>query len=292
MIDGIKLFFIATEDEIRNLKSFIDFTSKVVIDTGDIIGTTEVGYYRNLKFTLRKGFALTIQGSLHKAFNNGINHNRFYYSDCLEAIQSLCAELGIAAERLKVQRVEFGVNVYEPDISFDTIENNLLLHKLTPFKPYVRRNRNIGFVCEHQRYALKIYDKSLQENLEEATLRLEYKVQNIQHLKSIGIKTLLDLTDRDKLQRICAKICKDFSYILMDNCEGVEKCDLTIKEYPFYYKARNVRYWKRLVEKYSLSTYTSHRRRFKKLVYKYTHQDLAVSISEMFFENWQKLLSY
>ncbi len=291
MIDGIKLYKELTKDEIVFLKLFIDFTSKVVIETAEIIGSKEIGYYRELKFTLRKGYALTIQGSLHKAFNNGINYNQFTFSDCIKAIGQLTQEIKIDAKLLKVQNVEFGVNVFEPIISFDTIDNNLLLHKLTIFKPYVRYNKNIGFECKHQQYSLKIYDKSMQENLDERVLRLEYRVTNMILLKSIGIRWLSDLKSKSKLEKIGKKVSAEFLHILMDDCYLMEKQDLTMKDHLFYYKARNVRYWKRLSKEYSKSTYTSHRRRFKRIVNKYSNQDLAENISNLFVENWNNILS-
>lgn len=291
MIDGIKMYKEVTKEEVSFLKSIIDFASKVVIETAEIIGSSEIGYYRGLKLTLRKGYALTIQGSLHKAFNNGINYNQFTFSNCIRAIELLTEEIGIDADLLKVQNVEFGVNVFEPIVSFDTIDNNLLLHKLTPFKPYVRYNQNIGFECKHQQYSLKIYDKSMQENLDDNVLRLEYKVTNMILLKSIGIKWLSDLRSKNKLEKVGNKIGSEFLHILMDNCYLMEKQDLTMKDHLFYYKARNVRYWKRLSKEYSKSTYTSHRRRFKRIVNKYSNQDLAENISNLFIENWSNILS-
>lgn len=117
--------------------------------------------YRGLKISIRGGRNVTIQGSLHKAFNNGINHNDFYYEDFLNAIQIITNELVVDVEDLIIQRIEFGVNIYNSKLPFSTIENNLLLHRLNPFMTYLKGNIVMGFYCKRQRYELKIYDKSI-----------------------------------------------------------------------------------------------------------------------------------
>jgi hypothetical protein len=289
MIDSIKLFTVINEQKYNYLKSFIDFTSKVNLETSEIIGSTEIGYYRVLKITLRKKYALTIQGSLHKAFNNGVNYNDFTYLDYANAVKTLCNELQIEAEEFTIQRIELGVNIQSPILSFSTIESNLLLHKLTPFSTFIKDNKIFGYYCKHQRFCIKIYDKSAQENLENEVLRLEYKVTKMQHLKAISIKKLTDVLDKSKIEKVRQLILKDFSYILMDNCEVIEKCTLPPKESNFYLKARDVKYWKRLKTNFSQSTCTTHQRKFKRLIKNYAKQDLTIVLNEMLTQKWQIL---
>lgn len=289
MIDSIKLFSVANEHRVTHLKSKVDFTSKVNLETSEIIGSTEIGYYRGLKITLRKKYALTIQGSLHKAFNNGINYNDFTYLDYANAVKTLCNELQIEAEEFTIQRIELGVNIQSPTLTFSTIESNLLLHKLTPFSTFIKDNKIFGYYCKHQRFCIKIYDKSAQENLENEVLRLEYKVTKMQHLKSIGIKKLTDILDKSKIEKVHQLILKDFSYILMDNCEMIEKCTLPPKESNFYLKARDVKYWKRLKTNFSQSTCTTKQRKFKKIINTYAKQDLTSVLTNMLSNKWQIL---
>lgn len=289
MVDGFKGFAVVAEQTITHLKTFIDFTSKVNLDTSEIIGSTEIGYHRGLKFTLRKKYSLTIQGSLHKAFNNLNNYNDFTYTDYVNAIKILTQEIGIEASELKIQNIEFGVNIPNPVLTFPRIESNLLLHKLTPFLPYSKDNKIFGYYCKHQRFSLKIYDKSKQENLVFPVLRLEYKVIKIEHLKAFGIKMLTDVLDNNKIEKVHQLILKDFSHIVMDNCEVLEKCTLPPKENNFYLKARDVKFWKRLKTNFSQSTCTSNQRKFKKLINNYAKQDLTTVLTSILTEKWQFL---
>lgn len=288
-MDGSKIFTVVGEQKTTHLRTLIDFTTKVNLDTSEIIGSTEIGYYRGLKFSLRKKYALTIQGSIHKAFNNGINHNDFTYLDYSNAIQMLSDELQIDAEDFTIQRIEFGVNIQKPILSFSKIENNLLLHKLTPFAPYTKDNKIFGYYCNHQRFAIKIYDKSGQENLDYEVLRLEYKITKMQHLKAIGIKKLIDVLDKEKIEKVHQLILKDFSHILMDNCEVLERCRLPLKESNFYLKARDVKFWKRLKTNFSQSTCTTNQRKFKRLINNYAKQDLTRVLNDMLTQKWQIL---
>lgn len=285
MIDGIKLFCVASPDEIAYLQSIIDFTAKVSTNTGEVNEYRLTGRYRYFDVSIVAGNRLTIQGSIHRSFRNGINHDDFTFSDLKQAIKAIGNELSIDESRLLIQRIEVGVNVRGSPVNYTSLEKNVLIYKNQPFTEVYRGN---GLLSVHQRFSLKIYNKSNIEKLPFEIIRFELKITKAIHFKSTGIRTLKDLCTKAKLEQLGAIYLRHFQGILMDNHAAMAICELTRKENDFYLKAQNPKYWKHL----STSMSTSSKRRFRALLQKYTKQDLACIVADIITSQWEHLITH
>ncbi|OJX28726.1 MAG: hypothetical protein BGO86_15560 [Chryseobacterium sp. 36-9] len=293
MIDGVKLFFVANDEELQQLKHRIEFTGNFSETTGEIKNRF-FAKNTSLTITIAGDRNVTIQGSLHKYYFNGDNSTDFTFSDLKSAINNLCNELNIDANKIRIQRLEFGFNIRDSPINYDEIEDNLIGYKLQPFEPYKIDGKNFGYHCQLQRFEIKIYDKSIQTGLGESVLRFEYKVFKMKHIEKIGIRFLSDLLNENKLKSLFKAFMKDFSNVKMDNNaemdELIDAEKIPYKEAVFYLKARNPKYWTSIKKKYKSSTLTSHKRRFEKILKKYTTENYNSRITSILNQKFQDLM--
>jgi|GEM_PF-3963031 len=291
MIDGIKLFFSANEAEINNLKSIFNFSGSYSTQTGEVFNQRLTAYYRHFTISITANHNVTIQGSLHKSFNRGINYDFFTHSQLKNAVDTISAELNIDASRIKIQRIEAGVNVRFSPITYESIEHNAIMYKFKPFGEYKIQRLSFGIYAEQQRYTLKIYNKSKQEHLPFDLIRFELKIVKSEHLKPTGIKTLDDLKNKSKMDALGLLMNNHFKDILMDNYREMAQCKLTSKELKLYLQGNNPQYWKRLKCDSSKSTVTSRLRSFKLLIKNHANVVLTDVIVNTISYEWQHLLS-
>ncbi|WP_374440265.1 hypothetical protein [Epilithonimonas sp.] len=293
MIDGIKLFFVATDRELQKLKQKIEFTGNFSETTGEIKNRF---YAKNnsLEIIIIGDRNVIIQGSLHKYYFNGDNSRDFTFNNLKSAISNLCDELNVDANKIKVQRLEFGINIRGSPISYDEMEENLISYKLQPFEPYKIDGKNFGYHCKLQRFDIKIYDKGIQTRLNESIVRFEYKIFKMKHIEKIGISFFSDLANEYKLKALFEAFMRDFSNVRMDNKsemdELISKKKIPYRDAIFYMKARNPNYWTSIKKKYKSSTLTSHKRRFERILKKYTIKNLNLCITHILNQKFQDLM--
>lgn len=191
MVDFIKCWLkhIDVNELFKNV--YLDFKADFTYNTGEIDGK-KVAVYKNLKFIINKGRA-TLQGSLHKYKNNGEhNFDDFTLVDLLQVLQDLKVKFGIDLSNCVLENLEIGVNVIS-EIMCYLILNNLMYHHGIIFKDPNIKNSNYK-IAEHQRYSVKIYDKSLQYrrkyNIQSEILRIEIHFNKMADLNKVGIHTL------------------------------------------------------------------------------------------------------
>lgn len=293
MIDGIKLFFRATEKEIEELIRKLEFIGNFSITTGEIKNRFKAKS-NSIEITIIDNKNVEIQGSLHKYFFNGDNSRDFTFSQLKDAINRLCNELNIEVQKIKIQRLEIGVNVRGSPIGFDEVEDNLISYKLQPFEPYKIYGKNFGYHSKLQRFEIKIYDKGVQSGLDENVLRFEYKILKMIHIKKIGIRFLSDLMNKNKLTSLFEAFIRDFSNVRMDNKsemdELIKQNKIPFHDAVFYLKARNPKYWISLKRTQKSSTITSHRRRFERILNQYTSKNLTLCITNILKQKFQHLM--
>ena len=244
MIDFLKI-----EVTFSNIQSLVnndhlDFYTRMFENTGIIQNYPKTAEYKNMKFILKKNNYLRVQGSLHKFVNNGINYDDFTYSSLKDGILELSEITGIKPEDATIRNIEFGVNI-NTDLSPHYYLNRMISYKGIPLDRMQAKSRYIGKDCYLQHYGIKIYNKGFQCDLPDHILRFEVKVVRMIMLKKIGIYSLKDLLDKDKLEKLKNLLLKIFNNILFyDPDLDTEK--LTKREKQLYELGKNPLYWEEL----------------------------------------------
>jgi hypothetical protein len=203
-IDFIKCQIIRLNPELLLNNTILDFRSLVNRDTGEF-KPKRVAMYKNIKITIVDSGFIEFSGSIHKYLNNGIhNYDDFTYSGYKVALNRIYEDFGILPENMKIQNLEYGVNIIPP-IKSNLILNNCFLHKKqTISKPINTRNGHY-IQAEHKgNYYLKVYDKAKQYrplnhvlNGQEI-LRIEVKQIRWNKYRKDGIYNLDDFNKCDK----------------------------------------------------------------------------------------------
>lgn len=262
MIDGIKICIMRSDvPDLRTvLADRMEFfkTNPITGEEVKIKGTVD-----GLDITFTPQVVL-ISGSLHKYFNNRKqngwqNYNDFYYEDLQWAINDLQCRFGFLAERARIQRIEFGVNIDIGKSPTEFLAQNVICHK------WKGRNRTEEFdgkgyftSYKHSQYVMKIYDKGRQYELDKESLRVEVNVLKMAEIKNTGIKTLDDLLDKRKLvklKRRLVKRAKDF--LVVDDFKIKDFPAETIKQ---LLEKTNAQYWNSLART-NYSNTTKYRRK-------------------------------
>lgn len=285
MIDGIKFGCPITQDEYLMLKNKYEFSLQVNHNTG-VVSNKEITEYLGLKLTIIANKYCIIQGSIHKAFSGGVNYTDFNYSDVIIAVAKIESDLNITAERFKIQRIEFGVNIRNPILDYNKIFSNAITYKGDPFN---QMKNEIGIECEKQRFKIKIYDKSRQEGLNINLIRIELKIIKSEHLKQIRISSLFDITDKTKMELAGNLLVNSFKDILMDN-DKIDICKLSEKEKKVYLNGRNPKFWKHLKIEKRMSTYISAKKTFTRIIDRHTKENLTNELQYMIAEKWNYLI--
>jgi hypothetical protein len=289
MLDGIKLLCLIYSIEYKFLKTKFEFNFEVNSYTGELIDNKETSLFYGLKLLLIAKKYLVISGSFHKAFSGGINYNDFPYSKVCSAIQLLEKELMISSNRFKIQRFEFGVNIREPPLSYERIRKNVIVYKGDAFNRMEDNKKCIGIECKKQRYTLKIYSKSLQENLIEDILRVELRIVKLEHVKKLNVRTLSDFLDSNKMRNLGFLLSKTLKEILMDN-DKMDSKFLPHDKQDFYTKCKNPKYWEQLIFEKKYTRYSREKKKFISIMYEQTNENLTIELQNIVEKQWEKLL--
>lgn len=160
---------------------------------------------------------LFVKTSVHKLFNlqnfgEGHNYDRFTYNKLMESIKIIERDLNIRGDQLIVRNIEFGLNIKIQKEPRQFIESNIISFK--DKTPNIQNNfEGSGFLSRYylKEYELKIYDKSMQYNLDQHVLRVEMKTHRMSKVKMSGISFLSDLGNK--------AILKNLMDILLKHCQ-------------------------------------------------------------------------
>lgn len=269
MIDWIRIKVLGTSalSMINHLSLSGDFVIEAT--TGDVIKQT-IKYNEFITINIRRNNYVTIVGSIHKSYQKG-NYNRFTYSDLKKALNNLCNDLRILKSDCKITRIEFGVNIFNPELGFDTIYQNALCYRGEPFNTMRYSKDVFGLAIELSRYVLKIYSKSKQISkskilVSDEILRYEIRIKNSIHLKSIGITTLEDVFDKAKIKMVNELLIAPLQFILFDDADiNFNNSEINLKN--FLLQVRIPKFWS-FIKTQGMSQYNSKKYSFQTILKK------------------------
>lgn len=271
-------------------QSGLEFDSLLNHTTGEISGR-KIAEHHFCKITIYESGTVYFSGSVHKLWNSlndvkgpnqtdleqhgspGFNGNQFSLMEFYKVREYLESLFNCKASQMVIKNIEFGVNIktlFDPDFYI----KGLLYHIGVPFE---FRYRGSYAQAVHQRYILKIYNKSKQYGLKDHTLRFEIKVVKTREIISTGITTMAD---------ICPETQESAAKLLLKRFDEVVHYDYTInKQLLSKHQKRlnsdyaNPRFWMELKPNFR----SRHKKRLQEITFKYSeniHAELRRQIIE------------
>ncbi|MCF1421040.1 hypothetical protein [Mangrovimonas futianensis] len=205
MIDYTKILILGVDtDRLLNLP-YLDFKSELNERTGEL-STFKTAIYHTCKIRVFDSGIVIFSGSIHKLHNSlnnlpkncykrftekGYNANLFTIKEIFEIRERLQQLFKVPLKNMLFQNIEFGVNiitVFNPN----EFLRGLLMHNGKPFE--FRYNDHYAQV-KHQRYIIKVYNKSHLYNMPFNVIRLEIKLMKAIEIIKTGIKTFEDVNN-------------------------------------------------------------------------------------------------
>ncbi len=245
--------------------------------------------YKGIEFRIYETGSVYLLGSLHKFWNNGAhNYNDFKFKSLIDVLIELRTKFNILPEMLRLQSIEFGVNI-QPPCKTGRIIDYCFIHKSKPFGEISTRDEGKYFQVEHSQYLIKIYDKRKHYSnkgfrIDNDILRFEIKFLKMEKLNKKGIFTLKDL-----LKFGLHNIYPEF---LVDEWQNILFYDFTInkKENNQLLNYKNPLYWKELIENKRNSALNKHRSKLKEITSRYS-ENLQIQISDLIERKSKELTS-
>lgn len=251
MIDYVKILL---EDvDIERLLGLPELEFKFEVSITGEYSKKKTAEYHFCKIVVYESGIALFKGSIHKMWNSlnnikapnfdkrseykGYNGNLFSINNIIEIRKHLKRLFNCNAKQMIFKNIEFGVNT-TPLFDPQTFIKGLLFHHGKLFE--YRFNRCFAQI-KHQRYFIKIYNKSNQYGMSKCTLRIELKVVKTEDIKRTGIKTFDDVDEVTigKAQELLFKRFNEVIYYDYTIC----KEGLTIRELNVLDKYSNPRYW-------------------------------------------------
>ncbi|MBP1840401.1 hypothetical protein [Formosa algae] len=252
MIDYVKILFNNVDVNYLCSLPFLDFETVVNSNTGEL-STKKTANYHFCKIVIYESEIVLFTGSIHKFYNSikevkapnykengtykGFNGNQFNINNIIEVRQHLKTLFNCKPHQMIFQNIEFGINstpVFNPQLFI----KGLLFHKGKLFE--FKYNEHFSQV-KHQRYLLKIYNKSNQYQMKENTLRVELKIIKTEFLKETGIRTFEDVSVQT-MNKAKELLLKAFDEVVYYDYT-VEKKNLTERQKVSLKLFSNPRYW-------------------------------------------------
>ncbi len=275
-VDFIKGELINFDSSLLLGNGLLEFEEVRNMNTGEVYRKVEAKY-KGLTFTVFIEGKAFIQGSLHKYWNDGFhNHNQFTESKFQKMLERLCGELSIHPRNIRIQQLEFGLNIAPPADSNDILEG-CIRHKNKEFN--VDRSASMFYKqVEHDKYKLKIYNKAVQYDLPDENLRIEVNYKNWSQFRRLGIHTLQDFIDYNG---------EIFVTDLLAQWDSVYFYDPTIKT-DKYIHYRDALYWSDLRKSKTRTTIKKHKDRLDRIGLE-EGNGLKNEISRLLIENLNSL---
>jgi len=309
MIDGITIQTRIDDFEIWKELTLIQFSNPINIDTGEMrtkkrkdqivtifrgkwetfeLKVTEVKYIK----TASKIFYLKVKGSLHKNHFYGKNFQPFNWVDLQTQIHHICETLIIDPNKAQISTIEVGVNIVTPFNVTTFLKANVIDYKGKQFKRY-KADRNgveLGLFCDLSQYQVKLYDKGLQNNLENNLMRFEKRFLRMQILKNKGVLYLSDLLDIQKVKKLKPLIVDSWKNVLIYDIENSKGLNNALgSDYELVLKGKNPRYWEE-IKSIKRDRYNYQRGKFKNIVLKYgsNYHSIVLDLVE---KEWESLFN-
>ncbi len=273
MFDGIKIQDVSVCVDTLLTNDRLTFGSLVDGQTGAILNPTRRSFDRGLTFRLiprrtGHGYRVEVKGSLHKYHNNGQhNADQFTVNDLLLTLDQLVRQYGFDLFSSKINNVEFGVNLELP-FPVSHVLKNLICYKNQPFA-LDHRSDTPYYVCNLQRYAVKLYDKGKQRGLTCNLLRVEVRVKKMEYFNGTGVRliTLVDLLNVANYGPLGALLVGTFNEILFDD-PTIDPNALTPRQKTIYQDGRNPRFWQ-MPDNLTFRQANTHRQKLSRAKWRY-----------------------
>ncbi len=228
-----------------------------------------------------------VEGSIHHYYNvlrgnDSVNWDDFTRLDLYDTLHEFSERFGLCMKTMRIENVEFGVNLRLPDgwAVPDTLRQ-LIAYKTIPFKNVALKKPGWYVEAILGDYYIKAYDKSAHQNQPEPILRFEVKARRMK--KTPTINYLSDLLDTAKLDTLGKLLVKTF-----EGCFWAEPFDiaqLSISERGLVERAHRVDTWKAMSrnQRYELRT------KYNELALRHNHQ-LRATLGKLLNEKVEQLL--
>jgi hypothetical protein len=247
------------------------------------IGNTSTGHHRHY---------VKLRGSLHKNHFGGTNFLPFTWQHLQQQIDHICKSMFIEPQRVKISRLEIGLNVSPPFPVMPLMQYNVIDYKGKYFNWYNKdaAGVSLGKVCDCTQYAVKIYDKGLQNKLPNHLMRFELRYLKMQQLNRRGIKFLSDLQDRRKVEPLGKLLFDAWHEVLIYDIESdTDELKITTVERKLLSEGQRSTYWQKYKVRNGADAYKYQRNKFKLLVKKHGNNWHQL-IRELIEKEWNDLL--
>ena len=279
LIDYLKILIFGICPIQLEQNPYLDFYDKINLKTGQIRTVNRHGkrttpykeaFYNGLEFRIYDTGTITVQGSLHKYWNNGKhNFNDFDFKALLWVLKDFETKFNIQLDNCVLKCLEVGINIV---LNFDInqIIENCLLHKTKPFE--FQKNNEEGKYKQvvHWQYIIKLYNKSLHYrslgyNIEQEIMRFEIKYTKMERLKKLGIKTLADLCKFD-FEYFKKELLTEWNNILFfDNTTQIDTLSKNNQKEALL-KYSNPNFWTGLIENNQNENFKYHKKQMQKII--------------------------
>ena len=271
----------------------LDFKTTVSKQTG-LLGTKQVTEYHHCKITLFDSGTLLFTGSIHKLYNSlhnikapnylnglktvdkGYNGTQFTLSNIIEVRTHLTTLFDCKPQQMQFQNIEFGIN-NDVDFNPQKFIKGLLYQK---GKKFEFRYNNYYAQAVHQRYILKIYNKSNQYGMINQTLRIETKELKAIDFAITGIRTFADINTQT-LENAKLLLLKRFDEVVYYDYT-INKKNLTSRQKQSLNNYSNPRYW---FENITVKNRDYHKQKLNNYILAYSsnlHQQIRLEILKKF----------
>lgn len=257
VIDYLKIAIRNADINYLKAHDFLNF-NRVVSETTGEYQKYVVAKHHFCKIKMYDSGFVQFSGSIHKMWNaiqgikapnydkltkrqkisyKGYNGNQFTINDIIEARNYLQFILCCKPHEMILQNIEFGVNT-TLDFHPNQFIKGLLYHNGTMFENKFKRH--FAHVL-HDRYILKLYNKSSQYGMPTHSLRVELHYKKMEDLKACGIKTFADI-NTSTLHKAKDLLLKRFDEVVYFD-KTIDKNSLTKHEKGLIQKYTNRVYW-------------------------------------------------
>jgi len=222
MIDGLKLEARGNTPKLLLSDKNLDFRSRFISNTAEILGNYQVLGHRGFKVEIRKEKVAFITGSLHK-YMYGDNSGSFSPSSISQAVDVFAEMFYLNPDETFIRNIEIGFNLTLPFSPTELLRKNVICYKGSPISR-TDTFENTGYQIDFKKsnYVFKLYDKGRQVKSEDNILRIEVRVKTMAHIKG-KVKVLSDLKDKDKLFRLTSVIDDSLKHLLIVDSMDVNK---------------------------------------------------------------------
>ncbi|WP_431159091.1 hypothetical protein [Winogradskyella poriferorum] len=208
---------------------------------------------------------LTIEGSLHKHWNNGAhNFNDFGINEIAEVRHDLNEKFDIDFRNCTLRQLEIGINILPP-VPTKQLLRYCLLHKTSELKSIYTKDEGTYIQTKHQRHYIKLYDKRTHYknkgfDIDNDVFRIEKKYSKMEELNNKGIYNLSNLLEYD-LRRFKSDLLQLWNNVLFYDWKLLE--DTKYKD-----TYSNINYWLELKDN-NYSNFKYHRNNLNSILNKY-----------------------